>query len=117
MKLKHVFTGLMVVYIIVLTVFATMEHPEKVVPTIGYDKILHFFEFFLLGILLMKTLMLYTVKYPALIYASIAFIIAVFSEVIQLGSKTRTFSVYDLFADFLGLFVAFIIVKVVMWKS
>jgi VanZ family protein len=115
-KLKHFFALLLIIYIIALFYFATKPHIEKLVPNIGYDKILHFTEFFVFAILLLKTLDLYHVKYASLVFFGICFVIGIISEIVQVLVPSRTFSWLDYTADILGIVSAFIIYHLMKWK-
>ena len=73
------------------------------------DKILHFFEFLVFAMILFTTLHYFNVKKLILKGLTISFGVILISEVVQLLSVTRSFSVYDMVADLIGVFLAMVI--------
>ncbi|MBW2990798.1 VanZ family protein [Candidatus Woesearchaeota archaeon] len=122
MKKKVIFTLIFFLYFIFLIVIIAVPGvgdfiPENVAMVKGFDKIVHFFEFLILTLILARAVDFYELKHKLLknkflIIVVIAVFIAVISELIQIPIPRREFSLLDLGADALGI-LAGVIVK---WK-
>lgn len=109
MNKKIIFTVILVIYAIAMVAGAALEKAASLPINVGNDKILHFTEFFILMLILLKALSHYNFKrhyIPALLIAT-GF--AVFTEVIQIWISYRSFSVYDLVADMAGILLALVL--------
>ena len=71
----------------------------------GFDKVLHFFGFVILIILLLLTFEYYNLSNKYAASFLIALGIGILIEAIQLGIPGREFSLLDLAADVLGIIV------------
>jgi VanZ family protein len=71
----------------------------------GFDKLLHFFGFLILIILLLLTFEYYNLSNKYVAVFLIALGIGILIEAIQLGIPGREFSLLDLAADVLGIIV------------
>jgi VanZ family protein len=94
--------------IIFLLSSLTASQLKSTVPSVFYfpDYLLHFFQFFILGILLFRALIVTGYKKAALIAVTFCFIFAISDELHQLFVKGRVFSIKDIFADTLGAIAA-----------
>jgi VanZ family protein len=109
MNKKLAFTILSVIYIALLLLGGTILKVNDVSKAPGFDKVLHFFGFFVLTILLLLTFEYYELNNKYLASMLIAFGIGLVIEAVQLGIPGREFSLLDLAADTLGIIVGAII--------
>jgi len=104
MNKRLVFTIVTSAYLIMLLLGAfafQVDSGESGIP--GFDKLLHFFGFFILAILLLLTFKYYRLSNS---YASVFLIalgIGILIEYVQLSIPGRDFSVADILADVLGI--------------
>lgn len=112
MKLKHVLLGLLLVYTAGLFVVATLPGSSQILASAANDKVVHFAEFFIFALILLTTLSYYDEKgmwWKGIVFSVVAIII---SEVVQLFVPGRSFSVFDIAADVLGIAVAYLLVVI-----
>src|SRR3989344_8794689 len=103
MKERHLLSLAVVLYIIAMITLGEMPSIAKSETVRNNDKLLHFGEFFILGILLVKTLESYEIKNYYILAFLIAFLIVWVSEFVQLLIPSRSFSYKDMLADTLGV--------------
>ncbi len=71
-----------------------------------YDKVIHFSEYFILGILLFYALFESPLSYKKILYSMIFIsLIPIIDESIQYFIPTRICSVYDALADYAGFYI------------
>ena len=105
------------VYWIVL--FIATSIPSEYVPSIGVaDKFNHFFAYLVLSVLLYLTLYfqkkyLILKKYPGFFSLIIASLYGIFDELHQMLIPGRSAELLDWIADFVGIIIGVLIVKVV----
>jgi VanZ family protein len=114
---KTVFLFILIVYVIILIIGALITIPDNSGAG-NNDKLMHFIEFFGLSLIIVKTLQLYNVKFNYLLTFFISCFLALISEAVQLATINRTFSIYDLLFDIIGIITGLIIFKLVVskWK-
>ena len=117
--LKYVLALLTVVFIGAMLFFAVTPNPSEYIPVKASDKVLHATEFFFFTLLLALTLWHYKVENYYMPIISVILVLAFITEGLQLYTKARSFSIYDMGADILGSLLALGIVKgiEVLWKS
>jgi VanZ family protein len=76
----------------------------------GFDKVLHFFGFFVLSVLLLLTFEYYKLSYKYVAVFLVALGIGILIEAVQLGIPGREFSLWDILADVLGIIVGSVLV-------
>ena len=76
----------------------------------GFDKLLHFFGFFILSILLLLTFEHYNLSNKLVACFLIALGIGILIEAVQLGIPGREFSLLDIAADVLGIIAGSVLV-------
>jgi VanZ family protein len=103
MNKKLVFTTLSLVYIILLFIGGSVVKVNDVSSTPGFDKLLHFFGFLILIILLLLTFEHYNLSNKYIACFLIALGIGILIEAVQLGIPGRDFSLLDIAADVLGI--------------
>jgi VanZ family protein len=115
-KKKVFILGVLIVYILLLLFAAIGTVPSGVPNFNGADKLVHFFEFFFFALIILNFLQIYGSKkiFTRGLLIGIGF--ALFSEYSQLFTISRTFSTYDLFADFVGLIVGMGVFKWMFFK-
>lgn len=106
MNKKILFTVLLVVYTIAMFAAAALDQVAQIPSGFGSDKIIHFTEFFILMLILLKTFSYYSFKRQWLAALGVAITLAILSEVVQIFVPSRNFSYYDLIADLLGISLA-----------
>jgi len=94
---------ILITYIVVLLLISTLPISAGLS---RYDKLAHFFMFFILTILLLT---ISIQKYKKIFVFLIALIIAAITEIIQIPIPYRSFSWLDLVADAIGITVAMLI--------
>jgi len=114
---QKLFLWILIVYVVVLMIGAVITIPKGVV-TGNTDKYMHFLEFFGLSLIIVKTLQVFRAKLPYIMGFVVSCIIGLLSEIVQLATITRTFSVYDLLADLIGIIVGLVFFRLVVskWK-
>ena len=118
MKLKIVFTALLIIYFIAMLYLATTPQALGVSGIDLSDKWLHFIEFFVFGILLYITLEFYEFHDLYLIYMIVILGVVLLSELVQIPIAGRAFSVKDMIADMAGALTALVFAEGVRlaWK-
>ena len=81
----------------------------------GFDKLVHFGEFFLLVLLCLKDAELFFPKHKLLVYL-LLFVLAISTELIQLGIPHRSFDWLDFMADSFGITLGMIAYLIISWK-
>jgi VanZ family protein len=82
---------------------------------LGFDKLVHFGEFFLLAILALKNTELFFPKHKLLAYL-LLFALAFSTELIQLRIQSRSFSWFDFIMDSFGITIGMITYLIISWK-
>lgn len=81
------------------------------------DKVLHFAQFFVFGILMYAVLILTKTSHPVQITTTAILVLTIITETAQLFVTSRTFSTSDMIADlaggFLGLFILILFHKII----
>ena len=103
MKQKPFFTLILALYIITIVVFAFLPGLDILGSIAKYDKALHFVEFFVLTLILLKSVTFYNFKNKLVIVLMSALVIVVISELVQLWVPSRSFSLWDMVFDILGI--------------
>lgn len=114
--LKYIFLSLLLIYLVTLIFFAITPHPEKIIPFAkGYDKVAHFAEFFILALLLWKTLSFFKVKLLNNYFITFVscLIVGIVSEYAQKLVPSRTFTMIDFALDIGGIIFALIIIFII----
>lgn len=107
---------LLIVYILVLMIGFVIVLPKNIGVINNNDKLIHFIEFFILTILVLKTFQAYNVK-RFYFYGLIFLVFFVFlSESIQAFLPYRSFSYYDIAADLLGIIIGVGVFKWIFYK-
>ena len=112
MEQKRIFLFSVIGYVILMIIGGALPFIGKSPQVMNNDKLLHFGEFFILGILLVKTVELYKIKNYYILTFLIAFLIVWVSEYVQLFVPSRSFSYKDMIADALGIIAALILFKI-----
>ena len=97
-----------------------MTIPDGTAPSFrGFDKIVHFTQFFIFAIILFMFLQQYIKKHKNIYITGIliGIIILSLTEISQLFITTRHFSFYDLLANFLGFTSGVVIHKWIFFKQ
>jgi VanZ family protein len=110
MNKKLVFTILSLVYIILLFLGGSIVKVNEVSGTPGFDKVLHFFGFVILIILLLLTFEYYNLSNKYVAVFLIALGIGILIEAVQLGIPGREFSLLDIAADVIGIVAGSVLV-------
>jgi len=110
MNKKVIFSVLSAIYVLVLLIGAFSSNVGETLSQPGFDKIVHFFGFFVLSLLLFITLKFYKVKNNYIIAFTASLLIGVFIELVQLLIPNRSFSFLDILADLLGIIIALVLV-------
>lgn len=111
MNKKLWMTVILVVYIIVMIIGAIITTPGDIKAVNNNDKLLHFMEFYVLSIILLKTLQVYDFKHHYIIGVVVALLFIPVSELIQMLTPSRSFSYYDMLADLLGVIAGLVAFK------
>lgn len=112
MEQKHIFLLSVISYVILMMIGGALPFIGKSPVVTNNDKLLHFGEFFILGILLVKTVELYKIKNYYILAFIIAFLVVWLSEYIQLFVPSRSFSYKDMLADTLGIIASMILFSI-----
>jgi VanZ family protein len=111
-------TAVLVLYIALLFVGAVIKVPAEISSITNGDKIIHFMEYFILALVLFKSLQLYKLKkiniYVLGIIIGIVFMLL--SETVQLFVPGRSFSFYDMLADFMGFIIGMGVFKWIFFR-
>ncbi|MGV8162107.1 MAG: VanZ family protein [Candidatus Nanoarchaeia archaeon] len=114
---KYVLSGALVLYVLILFIGAIISIPADLSIVNNNDKLIHFLEFFILAILLLKTLQAYNLKNIYALSIIIGVVFMVLSEVMQSFIPNRTFSYYDFIADIAGFTCGALIFKWMYFKQ
>jgi VanZ family protein len=120
MKRKHLIFIVLIIYIVLLFIGATIYIPNDTTPSFrGFDKIVHFTQFFIFAIILLLFLQNYkkTHKNIYIIGALIGIIVLSLTELSQIFITYRHFSFYDLVANFLGFTSGMVIHKWMFFRQ
>jgi len=109
MNKKIVFTVLSVIYLIILFIGAFAVKAGNISKASNFDKVLHFFGFLILAILLLVTFEHYKLGNKYVSVFIIALGIGILIEAIQLFIPGREFSLLDILADVLGVIVGLLL--------
>ena len=109
MNKKLIISIVLVIYLIILFIGAFAVKFEGESSISGFDKLLHFFGFFILEILLLLAFNYYKIKNKYWASFLIALSIGLFIEVVQLAIPGREFSLLDWAADAGGIFLAMVL--------
>jgi VanZ family protein len=110
---KAFFITLLVVYLAFMAFGALSD--DITIPG-GWDKFLHFVQFFILTVLLYLTFWAYGLEsLKPLLTFLVCVIIAYGSEFVQIFTQTRSFSWLDFIVDIAGILSALFIAVVVEW--
>ena len=109
MNKKLIFSVLSAVYLIVLLIGAFSSNVGDTLAKPGFDKVVHFFGFFVLSLLLFVTLKFYKVKNTYVIAFAASLLVGIFIEVVQLFIPSRSFSLLDIVADLFGIIVSLVL--------
>ena len=109
MNKKIVFSLLSLFYVVILFLGGTVIKTSVISSAPGFDKVLHFFGFFILTILLLLTFKHYGLNNKYVSVFLIALGIGILIEAIQLGIPGRDFSLLDILADFLGIIIGLVL--------
>lgn len=93
----------LLLYLVGLFYIATTQTLPSISPFENFDKVIHFFEFFILIVLLMFTFAVYDYKDHRILAFATSLVFIVLSEVSQIPLLSRSFSVADIVADLLGV--------------
>jgi VanZ family protein len=117
MEKRHLLIGILIIYIALIFIGAIITVPGNIEIVNGNDKVIHFFEFFVLAIILFKTLQLYKFKHMYIlgIILGIAFMIA--SELVQGFVPSRSISIYDFIADTSGFILGLGVFRWIFYKQ
>jgi VanZ family protein len=109
MDKKRLSIIVLAVYLVGMLVFAILPHVGESLPK-GSDKVFHFSEFAVLTVLLLVTASFYGLKKEKsyVLIPLIAIVVAVLSELVQIPLPSRTFSWFDMLADFIGITVGMV---------
>jgi VanZ family protein len=113
---KHLVLGLLIIYVVVLFVGAIISIPSNLEIVSKNDKLIHFFEFLILAVLLLKTMQAFNVKHIYLISVVLGLVFMILSESVQTFAPDRVFSYYDLLADVAGFIVGVGVFKWIFFK-
>lgn len=108
MEQKNLLLAVLIFYILGIIILASSPSVGKLSIVESHDKLLHLVEFFILAVILLKTLSLYKSKHPYLYTALFAAILVITSEAVQLFVPSRSFSLKDMMFDAMGIFIALI---------
>jgi VanZ family protein len=106
---KTIITAALVIYLIILLLGAFVINPVGESSPKGSDKLLHFFGFLVLEVLLLLTFINYKLNHKYLATFLIALGIGLIIEVVQLSIPSRQFSLLDLAADAGGIALAMVL--------
>ena len=109
MNRKVVLTFILIIYIILLFLGASVIKLGEVSDSPGFDKALHFIGFFILTILLLLTFEHYKLNNKHIAIFLIALGLGIIIEVVQLGIPGREFSLLDLLVDVVGIILALVL--------
>ncbi|MEM4638008.1 MAG: VanZ family protein [Candidatus Woesearchaeota archaeon] len=113
---KEALLILLIFYVLVLMVGFVIVIPKNIGMINNNDKLIHFIEFFILTILVLKTFQAYNIK-RFYFYGIIFLVFFVFlSESIQAFLPYRSFSFYDIVADLLGIIIGFGVFKWIFYR-
>lgn len=116
---KKIFSISLIVYFIAIIVLAILPGVVESGALIASDKVWHFAEFFIFGILLLLTSFFFELHDKYLTCFVIAMFAILVSEIVQIPVAGRTFSVKDMIADMAGIGLSFLIIYVLdksKWK-
>jgi VanZ family protein len=99
-------------YIMLLIIGAVITLPSGGLP--ANDKILHFLEFMVLAIIIVKTFEVYGAKNHYILTFLFSCLVAILSEAAQLSTLSRSFSILDLAANTAGIIVGMIFYRIVL---
>lgn len=105
---RYFFVICSALYIIALFILAVVPF-SSVSFDLPSDKWLHFIEFFLLGLLLLITFLLFKVPDLYLLTCVAVLFLTLASEFVQIFVLDRTFSVHDMVVDIGGAAAAFVV--------
>ena len=105
MNKKLVLTVLSVIYLIILFIGAFVVKSESVSKASDFDKVLHFFGFLILVILLLLTFEHYKLGNRYVSVFLIALGVGLLIEAVQLFIPGREFSFSDVLVDVLGIII------------
>lgn len=111
MDKKLIFTAITSLYLILLLLAAfvfQVDSGKSGIP--GFDKLLHFFGFLILTILLLLTFKYYKLSNSYVSVFLIALGIGILIEAVQIGIPEREFSLLDILADVLGIIIGSVLV-------
>lgn len=98
---------ILIAYVVLLFIGAVISVPQQISSIRGIDKVVHFGEYLLLGIILVKFLQLFGFEGRRQLLAALAIglVLMVLSEFIQSFVPGRSPDILDLTADFLGFII------------
>ncbi len=106
--------------LIIFSLSSISKYPDVCSWFLSLDKLIHAIEYYLLGYLIMRLLMMSSTRafswIPALMTISLGFIFAASDEWHQSFVPGRDMSVFDLFADILGVSLAVFTYPFVRYK-
>lgn len=100
----------LIVYFIAIIALAVLPGVAETGTKFASDKVWHFTEFLIFGLLLLFTSFFFKLQDKYLSCMVIAMFVILVSEIVQIPVTGRTFSVKDMIADMAGVAVAFFVI-------
>ena len=116
MEKRHALLWILIIYLILMFIGAIITVPSDFKMVSNNDKLFHFFEFFVLAIILFKTLQAYKFKRLYLLGIFLGFVFMFLSELIQGFTPSRSLSYYDFLADAIGFIIGIGVFRWIFYK-
>ncbi len=118
MKIKKISNLYFILWLLVIISVSSIPHLKAPGPDkIGIDKFYHFSEYFILGIIFLKSVYFSVDRRKVHLLVIFMFIFPILDELHQHLIPGRQCSFYDILADTLGLLIPFLVAKYIHFKT
>ncbi len=119
---KNIYTWMpTLIWAVIILFFSILPFPKNIPVTVGsFDKMAHFFEYTLLGVLIVRAMYRSNValKLKSLLFALIlSSVYGIVMELLQFYASGREPSVYDAVANISGTVFGLIIGRILLWQK
>ena len=119
---KNIYTWMpTLIWAVIILFFSILPFPENIPVTVGsFDKMAHFFEYTLLGVLIVRAMYRSGIllKLKSILFALIlSSVYGIVMELLQFFASGREPSVYDVVANISGAVFGLIIGRILLWQK